>query len=129
MSKVTVSIVVPVFNGEEELEKCLAGIGASAMAPLETIVVDDGSTDGSRAVAERFGARVLGTGGRCGPAKARNLGAREAKGDVVFTGTRRPGDSQRWVADTSRLRAGLPAPDRPAGRFAGHDRVVPSERS
>ena len=84
MSKVTVSIVVPVFNGEEELEKCLAGIGASAMAPLETIVVDDGSTDGSRAVAERFGARVVGTGGRCGPAKARNLGAREAKGDVLF---------------------------------------------
>ena len=54
---------------------------------------------------------------------------RGARPRFVFTGTRRPGDSQRWVADTSRLRAGLPAPDRPAGRFAGHDRVVPSERS
>lgn len=84
MSRVTVSIVVPVYNGEAELERCLAGIGASVMAPLEVIVVDDGSTDGSRAVAERFGARVLGTGGRGGPAKARNLGAREAKGDVLF---------------------------------------------
>jgi glycosyltransferase involved in cell wall biosynthesis len=84
VSRATVTIVIPVFNGAVDLEKCLAGIGASATVPLEVIVVDDGSTDGSRAVVERFGARVLGTGGRCGPAKARNLGAREAKGDVLF---------------------------------------------
>lgn len=84
VSRATVSIVVPVYNGEAELERCLAGIATSQTEPLEVIVVDDGSTDGSRAVAEKFGARVLGTGGRSGPAKARNLGAREAKGDVLF---------------------------------------------
>ena len=84
VSNATVSIVVPVYNGEAELARCLAGIGASVVAPLEVIVVDDGSTDSSRAVAQRFGARVLSTGGRSGPAKARNLGAREARGDVLF---------------------------------------------
>ena len=53
MNSATVSIVVPVYNGETELERCLAAIAASETAPVEVIVVDDGSTDGSRAVAER----------------------------------------------------------------------------
>jgi glycosyltransferase involved in cell wall biosynthesis len=46
--------------------------------------VDDGSQDETPKIARQFGARVLSTGGRKGPAHARNLGAREAAGDVVF---------------------------------------------
>jgi glycosyltransferase involved in cell wall biosynthesis len=79
-----VSIVVPVYNGEQELRQCLAGIRASEAPAAEVIVVDDGSTDGSRKVAEEFGAKVLETGGRRGPAKARNIGARAATGEVLF---------------------------------------------
>jgi glycosyltransferase involved in cell wall biosynthesis len=52
--------------------------------PLECIVVDDGSRDETCSIARQFGARVITTGGRKGPAHARNLGAREAVGDVVF---------------------------------------------
>jgi glycosyltransferase involved in cell wall biosynthesis len=46
--------------------------------------VDDGSTDPSAEVARRYGARVLATKGRRGPAHARNLGADAASGEIVF---------------------------------------------
>jgi len=47
-------------------------------------VVDDGSTDDSAEIARRFGIKVIPTGGRWGPARARNLGAKNAAGDIVF---------------------------------------------
>jgi glycosyltransferase involved in cell wall biosynthesis len=79
-----VSVVIPVFNGGEDLLRCLEAIKGSVAPPHELIVVDDGSTDDSRAVASRFGARVLSTSGRSGPAVARNLGAKGTSGDVLF---------------------------------------------
>lgn len=84
MSNEAVSIIVPVYNGESELKQCLEAIRNSITPPLEILVIDDGSTDNSRAVALGLGARVLTTGGRCGPARARNMGAREAKGTILF---------------------------------------------
>jgi len=48
------------------------------------VVVDDGSTDCSRAIAEAHGCRVIASGGRLGPAGARNRGAEQARGDIVF---------------------------------------------
>jgi len=63
---------------------CLASLRASETAPLECIVVDDGSTDGSGRVASEYGAKVLSTGGRLGPASARNIGARAAGGDILL---------------------------------------------
>ena len=78
------SIVIPVYNSEDFLRQCLGHIGKSTHAPHEVIVVDDGSTDGSARVARQWGARLLSTDGRMGPALARNLGARLATGDVLF---------------------------------------------
>jgi glycosyltransferase involved in cell wall biosynthesis len=46
--------------------------------------VDDGSTDGSAQVALEFGAKVLSTGGRLGPASARNIGAQAASGGILL---------------------------------------------
>jgi len=80
----TISVIVPVFNGEAELARCLGALRSSLMAPSEIIVVDDESTDGSKEVATGLGARVLTTNGRSGPARARNLGAKAATGDVLF---------------------------------------------
>jgi glycosyltransferase involved in cell wall biosynthesis len=79
-----VSVVIPVYNDASSLGLCLASLRASEAAPLECIVVDDGSTDGSGRVASEYGAKVLSTGGRRGPASARNIGARAASGDVLL---------------------------------------------
>jgi glycosyltransferase involved in cell wall biosynthesis len=79
-----VSVIIPVYNAATHLEACLAHLAASSSAPLECIVVDDGSTDGSADVARRHNAKVLSTGGRAGPARARNIGARAAAGEILL---------------------------------------------
>ena len=81
----TVSVVIPVLNGGENFRLCLEALGSSDHAPGEVIVVDDGSQDGSPALAASCGHRVLRTSvPRSGPAAARNLGAEAAQGDVLF---------------------------------------------
>jgi glycosyltransferase involved in cell wall biosynthesis len=79
-----ISIVIPAYNASRTLPACLQSMTASETRPFECIVVDDGSRDATRDIAQQFRARILSTGGRKGPAHARNLGAREAKGEVVF---------------------------------------------
>jgi GT2 family glycosyltransferase len=56
----------------------------STYAHFEVVLVDDGSTDGTRAIAATFPVRLVPTQGRVGPAAARNLGARAAEGDILF---------------------------------------------
>ena len=80
----SVSVIIPVFNAADHLRSCLARLAEWPAGPLELIVVDDGSTDESAEVARSFGAAVISTGGRKGPARARNLGARAARGDILF---------------------------------------------
>ena len=79
-----ISIVVPVHNGAAYLAACLRGAQELRPAPLECIVVDDGSTDGSAQIAREAGALVVSSPGRRGPAYARNLGARTACGEIVL---------------------------------------------
>ena len=79
-----VSVVIPVHNAASDLRHCLASLSASTVRPLECIVVDDGSTDDSVKIAAEHGAKVLSTNGRFGPARARNLGAKAASGEILF---------------------------------------------
>ena len=81
---VRISVIIPVFNGTATSRDCLRALANSSIPATECLVVDDGSTDGSAAIAEAMGATVLSTGGRYGPARARNLGARRATGDVLL---------------------------------------------
>jgi mycofactocin glycosyltransferase len=81
-----VSIVIPVKDRAGELRHCLTSLAALDYPAelLEVIVVDDGSTDDSAAVARNFGATVLPSGGRGrGPAAARNRGAAAARGELL----------------------------------------------
>ena len=79
-----VSVIIHVYNCPSHIRSCLEHIRRSTVQPLEVIVVDDGSTDDTADVARELGATVLSSGGRLGPARARNTGARAAIGDVLF---------------------------------------------
>ncbi len=79
-----VSFIIPVRNDAARLQTCLRSILRNHHAPrqLEIIVVDNGSTDDSAAVARRLGADVLVVeSGRV--AELRNRGARHATGDIL----------------------------------------------
>lgn len=81
----TVSVVIPAYQSAGHLARCLEALGLSTAPPIESLVVDDGSTDGTAHVAARYGAKVLSVpGGPRGPAAARNAGAAQAIGDVVL---------------------------------------------
>jgi len=79
----TLTVIIPVYNGAASLEMCLDAVMRSSVRP-QVIVVDDGSSDGSAEAAAPFPCTVLRMTANRGPAAARNRGAREATGDVLF---------------------------------------------
>ena len=81
---IPISIIIPVYNSSRDLAECLSALQARPFPGAEIIVVDDGSTDDSASVAERLGARLLRMPRNSGPAAARNYGAHQAQGDIVF---------------------------------------------
>lgn len=79
-----VSVIVPVFNGAAFLGEAIHSILAQNYAPLEIIVVDDGSTDDTGTVAANFGDAVTYVRQQNqGPAAGRNHGLRLATGELV----------------------------------------------
>lgn len=80
----SISIVIPVYNGGESFRQCLTSIQASSRPADEVVVVSDGDSDNSWRVATEFGATVLRLPTTGGPARARNIGARAAQGDIIF---------------------------------------------
>lgn len=77
MSPQDVTFVIPVFNGAATIGEAVQSALACVPAAREVIVVDDGSTDASAAVAEAAGGRVI-RQANGGPAAARNTGIRAA---------------------------------------------------
>jgi cellulose synthase/poly-beta-1,6-N-acetylglucosamine synthase-like glycosyltransferase len=78
-----VSVIIPVYNGSQSLPACLEALQRQTYRPVEVIVVDDGSTDGTAAIAAQCGVKVL-CQVHAGPAAARNLGAHAARGDILL---------------------------------------------
>lgn len=79
-----VSVVIPAFNAERYLEDCLASVlRQTGDFELDVVVVDDGSSDGTAAIARRqAGVRCLTQANR-GPSAARNAGIAATTGDLV----------------------------------------------
>ncbi|MCW5771647.1 MAG: glycosyltransferase, partial [Rhodospirillaceae bacterium] len=72
-----ISVVIPAYNAERYLGAAIDSILAQTVGRMEIVVVDDGSTDGTRAVAESFADRgvvVKPVPARRGIGAARNLG-------------------------------------------------------
>jgi glycosyltransferase involved in cell wall biosynthesis len=80
----TISVVVPAYNEERFIGEALDAVFAQTLAPLEVIVVDDGSTDGTVEAVGRFGdcVRLIQQENRGCPG-AFDTGFREAAGDFV----------------------------------------------
>ena len=82
-----VSIIIPVFNGEKSLTRCLDSVLAQSYENIEVIIVDDGSIDGSAGICEHYSAndnRVhLIKKSNSGVSETRNEGLLHACGDFV----------------------------------------------
>lgn len=81
----SVSIIIPTFNGAARIGKCIeALLPQTAAINAEILVVDDGSTDGTGNVISRYSGVRLISHANAGPAAARNRGALEAKGTIIL---------------------------------------------
>jgi glycosyltransferase involved in cell wall biosynthesis len=119
MTGPTVSVVVPVRDGERYLAEALESLLAQTPAVHEVIVVDDGSTDHSAILAERVGnpVRCLRQPGR-GPGAARNTGIAASRGE--FVGFLDADD--RWATDALSSRLAAFAADPSLDLVFGHVR-------
>jgi O-antigen biosynthesis protein len=77
-----ISVIVCSYNGQRTLHDCLDGLLQLDYPNFEVIVVDDGSTDATAAIAHTYGSRVISTENR-GLSSARNVGMEEATGEIV----------------------------------------------
>jgi glycosyltransferase involved in cell wall biosynthesis len=93
-----VSIIVPVYNVERYLRKCLDSLVNQSLSSIEIIIVNDGSTDGSEQIIKEFASSYTNiihiTQNNMGLSEARNTGVRYATGDyIAFL------DSDDWVVN------------------------------
>lgn len=84
MREPLVSAILPAYNAERYIGEAIASVFRQTHRPIEVIVVDDGSTDGTAAVAEAYGDKVRVIRQKnTGQAIARNVGLAAARGDFV----------------------------------------------
>ena len=88
MDKCRLSIIIPVYNVEEYLDRCLGSVLDQEFTSYEVILVDDGSTDSSPLICDRYSAtdprfRTLHKPNG-GVSSARNAGLELAKGEYVM---------------------------------------------
>lgn len=81
------SIIIPIYNAEDTLRRCLDSVLSQCVDNCETVLVDDGSTDCSGEIAEEYSRKyenvVVLRKSNSGPSAARNYGFDKAKGDYV----------------------------------------------
>lgn len=83
-----ISVIVPVYNAEKYLDKSIGSVINQSYGNIEAILVNDGSTDGSKMICDKYALsdrriKVI-SQKNSGPAAARNTGLHHAAGDFVF---------------------------------------------
>lgn len=83
-----ISVIVPVYNSKDYIGKCVDSIISQSYKDIEVILVDDGSTDGSEALCDKYAQddkRVKAVhSANKGPSSARNIGLSNSKGDLIM---------------------------------------------
>ncbi len=120
MSAPLISVIVPVFNGRLYLREALQSIADQGHEPLEIIVVDDGSTDDSAAIAGSFPGVTLLRQANAGVAVARNRGLAASRGEyVAFLD-----QDDRWTPDKLAVQLSLLLADPGAGLAVAREHIV-----
>ncbi|GBD99891.1 UDP-Glc:alpha-D-GlcNAc-diphosphoundecaprenol beta-1,3-glucosyltransferase WfgD [bacterium BMS3Abin07] len=85
MHKIKVSVIVPAYNRGATISRAIDSALGQTYRPEEIIIVDDGSTDGTRGILKDYGDRIttVSLEKNCGPSRARNEGIRRAKTEWV----------------------------------------------
>jgi len=79
-----ISVIIPVYNGERYLAEAVASIRSQNYEPLEIIIVDDGSTDGTATLVQSLGNDIrYFYQPNAGPSAARNRGIGAANSDLI----------------------------------------------
>jgi glycosyltransferase involved in cell wall biosynthesis len=81
-SDIRITVVIPAYNAARFLPRCLKSVFAQTLKPEEVIVVDDGSTDNTAALAAELGARVI-SRPNGGPSAAKNAGIQSASSEWI----------------------------------------------
>jgi dolichol-phosphate mannosyltransferase len=104
MISFSLSVVIPAYNEERNIERVLEGTSSVLQAlnlPYEILVVDDGSTDGTRFLAERHKVTLISNERNHGKGYALRRGLKDVCGDIVITmdadGSHRPEDIRRLI--------------------------------
>ena len=93
-----ISVIIPVYNGRDHLACCLTALTQQSVPLDEIIVVDDGSKDQYDSIVRGYPIILLRQPHR-GPAAARNLGARSARGDIILFTDVDCEPTPNWVAE------------------------------
>ena len=99
--KETVSIIIPVYNSEPYLPRCLDSVLAQTYSEIEVLLIDDGSTDNSYSLCQQYAqsdsrVKVIHQDNQ-GASAARNTGLDNATGDYIMFCDSDDMVSQRWV--------------------------------
>ncbi len=84
MKEKFISVIIPCRNSSATLALCLESVFASDYSSFEVVVVDDASEDASAEVARRYPCRLIRLEEHQGPSVARNIGAENARGEVLL---------------------------------------------
>ena len=79
-----ISVVIPAFNSQKTIARCIASIGAQTLKDFEIIVVNDGSTDATKRIVAAINTVTLINQTNLGAAAARNRGTKEARGNFII---------------------------------------------
>ena len=94
------SIIIPAYNAESTIGECLKALEKQSFKDFEVIVIDDGSKDKTSEVAKGFKGVKVFSQKNAGPAKARNLGAKNAKGEIIIFTDSDCVPEKKWLEET-----------------------------